>query len=98
MNRIGKLTDVGASARLALVSALIALSSPAADLPLVPQRVKLYAGWNLFHLSVTPREGANEIFGKFPVLKGVAMYDAESFLRTPQVTSGARPRVSTTRP
>ena len=56
------------------------------DLPYAEQRVRLYAGWNLFHLSVTPREDADEIFGKFPVLKGVAMYDAESFLRTQQAS------------
>ena len=67
-----------------------ALLARGADLPLAPQRVKLYAGWNLFHLSVTPREGANEIFGKFPVLKGVAMYDAESFLRTQQASAQGR--------
>ena len=57
------------------------------DLPCAEQHVRLYAGWNLFHLSVTPREDANAIFGKFPVLNGVAMYDAESFLRTQQAGS-----------
>ena len=74
------------SSLLALTSSLISLTSYAANLPLAPQRVQLYTGWNVFHLSVAPTGTAEQVFGDFPVTNGVAMYDAESFLRTRQFT------------
>ena len=50
------------------------------------QKVTLYEGWNLFHLSVAPTGTAEQVFGGFPVTNGVAMYDAEAFMRTRQFT------------
>ena len=88
MNRINKATGVGVSARFALVFTLLAFGSYAANLPMAKQKVRLYEGWNLFHLSVAPTGTADQVFRDFPVTNGIAMYDAESFGRTRQFGEG----------
>jgi len=80
--RGGALPSAAMTPLFVLCAALFALA-PQAHAQCTAQSITLKPGWNAVYVEVSPEEGAEEVFAKWPV-DSVGVYDPASFLSTRQ--------------